>query len=185
MRQHPLFYLESLDRRIAKRAKFWGTSGTFLNSRNPKLVVIGILLHIGSGVLAPAGSFFAKKNRRCTNNQCVAASFSGATLSTPPFFTGPGSAASASLSARCFEPPATKGQKHAVLLSDSEVGTGSEHRDHAALIFIRHELADLFGRQSLHKRLNLRVLFMSLTGGHHHGIGARLTLKIDRVRHRV
>ena len=61
MRQHPLFFLESLDRRIAKRAKFRGTSGTFLKSRNPKLVVIGSLLHIGSGVLAPAGSFFAKK----------------------------------------------------------------------------------------------------------------------------
>ena len=62
MRQHPLFFLESLDRRIAKQAKFRGTSGTFLNSRNPKLVEIGILLHIGSGVLAPAGSFFTKKN---------------------------------------------------------------------------------------------------------------------------
>ena len=61
MRQHPLFFLESLDRRIAKRAKFRGTSGTFLNSRELKLVVIGILLHIGSGVLTPAGSFFAKK----------------------------------------------------------------------------------------------------------------------------
>ena len=106
-------------------------------------------------------------------------------LAPPPIRPGPGSVASASLSARCFEPPAKKGRQHAVLLSDSEVGTGSEHRDHAALIFIRHELADLFGRQSLHKRLNLRVLFMSLTGGHHHGIGARLTLKIDRVRHRV
>ena len=61
MRQHPLFLLESLDRRIAKRAKFRGTSGTFLDSRELKLVVIGILLHIGSGVLTPAGSFFAKK----------------------------------------------------------------------------------------------------------------------------
>ena len=39
----PLFFLESLDRRIAKRAKFRGTSGTFLKSWNPKLVVIGIL----------------------------------------------------------------------------------------------------------------------------------------------
>ena len=39
------------------------TSGAFLNARNPKLVVVSILLHIGPEVLAADGSFFAKKPR--------------------------------------------------------------------------------------------------------------------------
>ena len=66
MRQHPLFFLESLDRRIAKRAKFRGTSGTFLKSRNPKLVVIRILLHVSLGVFASDRSLlFNKKTCRC------------------------------------------------------------------------------------------------------------------------
>ena len=85
MRQHPLFFLESLDRRIAKQAKFRGTSGTFLNSQNPKLVVIGILLHIGSGVLAPAGSFFAKKNSPLHKKSMRCGGFLGGDFINTPF----------------------------------------------------------------------------------------------------
>ena len=99
MRQHPLFFLESLDRRIANRAKFRGTSDTFLKSRNPKLVVIGILLHIGLGVLAPAGSFFAKKNSPLHEKSMRCGGFLGGDFINTPI--------ESSRRDRCRSPPLT------------------------------------------------------------------------------
>ena len=80
----PLVFSRKSRPTYLKQTKSRGTFGAFLNSLPPKPVVIGTLLHIGAGVPAPDRRFFAKKTRRCTKNQCVAASFLGATLSTPP-----------------------------------------------------------------------------------------------------
>ena len=79
----PLVFSSKSGLTYPKRAKSQDSSGAFLSPRNPKLVVTGLLLHIGSGVLAPDGSFFAKKTRRCTKNNALRRVFWGDFINTP------------------------------------------------------------------------------------------------------